>query len=230
MSILRIISLPLLLLTLLILFRLLYSTLNLPSNDELMKIVEQYYEAYGVWFVLVGALAEGLLFINWYVPGSLVIILGIVLAGPNLGKVAILVALITGAFLFTSVVNYFLGRYGWYKLFLKLGLRSPLEKIKSRVEKHGLPIVFTTYFHPNIGALVATSAGILRISFIKFVSYSLLGLIFWNSVLGVAAYFAGPLILGVPYLWLIALALVGWIIYLGVKYYQGQKKALTGLP
>ncbi|KXK30248.1 MAG: hypothetical protein UZ12_BCD005000606 [Bacteroidetes bacterium OLB12] len=59
---------------------LLYRALGLPSPEAIIAWTNGYYEAYGYWVVLAGALAEGALFINWYLPGSMVVALGAVFA------------------------------------------------------------------------------------------------------------------------------------------------------
>lgn len=145
----------------------LYKYLNLPSAEKIVVLTKKYYDVYGLWVVFFGALTEGLLLVNWYVPGSIVVVFEVIFARPDPVKATITVGLIILGFFLTSLLNYGLGKYGWYKIFLKLGLKNPLEKIKYKVENKGLAIIFSTYFHPNLGALTATSAGILNLPFKK---------------------------------------------------------------
>src|SRR3989344_3155279 len=42
--------------------------LGFPSSEEIIAFTQKYYETYGYSVVLVGALAEGALLINWYLP------------------------------------------------------------------------------------------------------------------------------------------------------------------
>lgn len=197
---------------------LLWKLFNLPDSEYVIKVASSYYKTYGYWVVLIGALAEGLLFLNWYVPGSIVIVMGVVFASQNNQNVFLVVVLITLGFFITSIINYILGRFGWYHVFMKLGLKKPLEKIKLKVENRGLPIIFSTYFHPNIGALTSTSAGILRLNFAKFVLYSLLALAVWNFIWGVVVYFIGSFVLKYMGFLLMPMFVVGWLIFAGVRF------------
>ncbi|MDP4001214.1 MAG: VTT domain-containing protein [bacterium] len=223
------ISIPLILLILYLIFVTLYNFFDLPSEKEFIASAEQYYQQYGYWTVFVGALIEGLLFINWFLPGSIVVVLGVVFA-KSAGLSAVgMVSLIILGFFITSLINYALGRYGWYKLMLKLGLEKPLNNIKAKTESSGLKIIFSTYLHPNLGALTATSAGILKFSFKWFVLYSLIALVVWNTLWGVLVYFLGSSILnylGPP---AIILVLVVWIGILWVRYKKKQEN-LVNIP
>lgn len=212
------IKIPLVFLVIAILFVLLYKLLGLPSPDELVELAKNYYSRYGYWVVLFGALIEGALFVNWYLPGSIIMVLGVLFAKQNNQNIVLVIILIMLGFLTTSILNYFLGKYGWYHLFLKLGLKEPLEEIKKKVENKGLQIIFATYFHPNVGALTATSAGILKLDFKKFLLYSLIAIILWNALWAVLVYFSGPIIIKLLSQRLLIPILILWLIYLTIRY------------
>lgn len=169
--------------------------IGLPTPEEIISFTRGYYETYGYSVVLVGALAEGALFINWYLPGSIVVALGVVFAkAAGLSVLFVLFLIIVGFFL-TALFNYALGYFGWYHIFLKLGLKTPLEKVQIKIEDAGLKILFTTYIHPNFGSLAATAAGILRLPFYKFALYSLISITLWNSLWTVLFYYFGSALL-----------------------------------
>jgi membrane protein DedA with SNARE-associated domain len=212
-GLLRFIILPLVFLVIFVVFVQIYKVLGLPSAQGLVDIAKHYYLEHGYITVFIAAIIEGLLVVNWYLPGSFVIVLGVIFSiGDPLRAVA-MVAIITFAFFLTSVINYTLGRYAWYKFLLFLGLRVPLEKMKQKVKKHGLFLIFTTYFHPNIGALTALSCGILRLSFSKFLIYSLGALILWNTLWGFIVYLAGVPLLKLLHVSMLIAALVSWLIF-----------------
>ena len=142
-----------------------------------------------------GALVEGLLLINWYLPGSVVVALGVVLAKSSDLNVFLMLFLVILGFFITALFNYMLGCYGWYHLFLKLGLKGPLDKMQKKVEDKGLSVLFTAYIHPNFGALAATASGILRFSFKKFFIYSLISIMAWNSFWTIIFYYFGNVLL-----------------------------------
>jgi membrane protein DedA with SNARE-associated domain len=173
----------------------LYKKLGLPSPEDIISFTQKYYEKYGYAVVLIGAIAEGALFINWYLPGSIVVALGVVFAKQAGLSVPIVLSLIITGFFLTAILNYLLGRFGWYHVFMKLGLEGPLKKVQEKVEHKGLRVLLSTYIHPNFGALAATAAGILRLPFGKFLIYSFLSIAAWNSLWTVIFYFFGSALL-----------------------------------
>ena len=84
--------------------------------------------------VLVGAYLEGLLVIGWYFPGTLVIIVALIVAAAGAvalrrrprrrGHRACFCAYVT---------NFLAGKYGWYRLLLAFGLREPLDNAQKRL-------------------------------------------------------------------------------------------------
>lgn len=206
----RLIAIPILLLVAFLIFIGLYRLLGLPSPDELIKLAETYYSRHGYFVVFIAAIIEGLILVNWYFPGSVVIVLGVTLNTEANLNIYIVISLVTLAFFLDYQINYFLGRYGWYRLFLYFGLRPPLEKMTRRVQKYGLRIILMTYFHPNVGALAATSCGILLLPFRRFIAYSMLAVVFWNALWGVLVYLVGPAILELMNMWIVIVLLIAW--------------------
>ncbi|OGI68178.1 hypothetical protein A3A05_01205 [Candidatus Nomurabacteria bacterium RIFCSPLOWO2_01_FULL_41_12] len=184
-------ALPLIVLALYFGIIYLFRYLGFPSPEEIIAFTQRYYETYGYSVVLVGAIAEGALLINWYLPGSIVVALGVIFAKQAGLNVFLMLGLVILGFFLTALLNYALGRFGWYHVFLKLGLQMPLEKMQSKVADKGLKILFTTYVHPNFGALAATAAGILRLPFFKFFLYSLISITIWNSLWTILFYYFG---------------------------------------
>ena len=219
-------SVPLVLLAILLALIGLFHLFDLPDYNEIIAWAKASTFKYGYWFIFIGALAEGILFFNWYLPGSVVVVLGGVFA-PQMGLSTFkVVALIIFGFWLTSILNYAMGRYGWYRLLLRFGLKGAIEKTKARVEKHGLKIIFGTYFHPNIGALTATSAGILQLSFKKFLYYSTMALVAWNTLWGTVAYYIGPpLVEQVHYKNLVVVLLI-WLVILFFQFIRSKGKVV----
>lgn len=191
----RVSAFPILTFLVLAAYVLLYRLLGLPSPDELVRLSESYYARYGYWVVLVGALIEGVILVNWYFPGSYIILLGVVFSKNGTLNPFLVVGLATLAFFLAYLFEYAIGRYGWYAVLLRFGLKSPLQRMRERILQHGPRLIFVTYIHPNIGALAATSCGILQIPIVTFLVYSALALVFWNTLWGVLTYFAGSVIL-----------------------------------
>ena len=220
-------SLPIILLALFGVLTIVYKLFDLPSYAEMTIWTKNAFTTYGYWVIFVGALAEGILFANWYLPGSVVVVMGVAFAQENGLSAPVAVALITLGFLITAVINYALGRYGWYRLLMKLGLAEALNRTKKRVEKYGHKIIFGTYFHPNIGALTATSAGILRLSFPRFVIYSVISLAVWNTIWGMVVYISGPAIVEIVNFKNLLLIISAWLAALLVIFIWKKKKILA---
>ena len=186
---------------------------GMPPEEEIIGIARTYFDRYGLGILLLSALIEGTLLVGWYYPGSLVIFLGVILAGQDVKKVFFAVMTISVGLFFAYIINFLLGKYGWYKLLLKFGLKDALEDTKHRVEKYGLSAIFMSYWQPNLAALVATSAGILGFSFKKFLIFSVVAIILWNTFWGVLVYFIGERILS-----LVRLNLILLVIFPGIAY------------
>jgi len=204
--------LPIIILLILVLLGITFKLLGLPSFAEIKLYAEEIFVDHGYMLVFVGALAEGVLMLNWYLPGSVVIVMGTVFAAEAGYNVVAIVGLIILGFFITTLINYALGKYGWYKLLLKFGMGETLEKAKLRLEKHGPKIILGTYFHPNIGAFTATSAGVLKIPFQQFLMYSVISLIIWNIFWGMLVVFIGPDIIKLLTYQVLMLILGLWIL------------------
>ena len=81
---------------------------------------------YGVWLVLVAAIAESALVVGAYAPGSMVIFLGVILSVGNIPLTVAVVTVTAIGFMVGFSLDYMLGRYGWYKLFMHLGFEKSL--------------------------------------------------------------------------------------------------------
>lgn len=229
-ELLKYISVPLILMLMYLIFISLYSFFGLPSDEEIIASAGEYYEKYGYWTVFIGALGEGLLLLNWYLPGSIVVVLGVIFAKEAGLSVVGMIALVVAGFFITTLINYVLGRFGWYKLLLKIGLEKPLDNIKAKTEKVGPKIIFSTYIHPNLGALTATSAGILKFPFVRFSLYSLAALVLWNTMWGILVYFIGPFILKLLSTVMVVLILIIWTGFLVYRHHKVKTDTIINIP
>jgi len=216
-SILKAISVPLLILSVAALLYFSWQLLGLPSDEALIGIARSYFERYGLITLLVSALLEGVLLVGVYYPGSLVIFLGVIFSiGNPIGTIQAVAVVIVGLFI-AYCINYVLGKYGWYRLLLAFGLRKPLDEAQSRLTKYGLRAIFLTYWHPNLAALTATATGILQFPFATFCMYSLSATILWNTFWGVLVYNLGETslhLMGMPFI----LSFVSlWIVFVLIK-------------
>lgn len=176
-------------------FVLIYRSAGLPTGEELVSLARSAFEVHGPLVVFVAAVAEGLLVVNWYLPGSFVIVVGVALSSGDGLRAVVYVALVVAAFLLTAVINYWLGRTAWYRFLLFVGLRKPLERIQPKAAEKGTLLIYYTYCHPNIGALASVSFGIMRMPFGPFVLHVAISLCLWNTLWGLMAYHLGSSVL-----------------------------------
>ncbi|MDZ4227202.1 MAG: VTT domain-containing protein [Patescibacteria group bacterium] len=172
--------LPLFALAAVAVFYLVWGMLDLPPQEEVIQLARYYFEAYGLITVFVCAIIEAVLFVGWYFPGSLVIVLAVVFAGRDLPQLFAVFAVTTLGFFVAYVFNYLVGKYGWHRLLLALGLGAPLEKAQAQLVRYGPRAIFLTFWHPNFGGLTSTAAGILQMPFRTFFIYMIVATTLWD--------------------------------------------------
>lgn len=209
---------PLTLLLLLGIFLATYQLLDLPTYNEILAYAKAQYEIHGYWVVFVSALAEGFLLINWFFPGSVVVVMGTLFATQGAQSVALTVSLVMTGLFIMAIVNFYMGKYGWYKIFLKFGLEKEIEKMRQRIEKHGLKILMISYVHPHVGSLTATAAGILQINTKTFLKYSFLAFAFWATVWVGLVYTAGEKLLSLINFENLLIIMVIWIFVMAIQF------------
>lgn len=158
-----------------------WTLFNLPPAEEVTEIAKGYFETYGLFVIFICAIIEGLLLAGWYFPGSFVIVLGVFLAHDSYLQVFGVFAATTAGLLIAYAANFFLGKYGWYRVLSALGFKTALQKAQAQLEHFGLRAVFLTFWHPNLAALTSTAAGILQGSFRKFALYAIAATVLWDA-------------------------------------------------
>ncbi|HYF10419.1 MAG TPA: VTT domain-containing protein [Candidatus Paceibacterota bacterium] len=203
--------------------------LDLPSKEVLLGWAKHYISIYGYPFVLIGSFLEALLLIGWYFPGSVIIFLSVILA-PSPVSAAISVALVTCGLYAGYIFNFFLGKYGWYKLLLFWGVREQLEDAQKNLTKYGIRAIFLSYWGPGLAAFISTAAGILQYDFRRFALYSLIAVSTWDIFWGIAVYSIGEGAMDIFFTWkFLLLAIVIWIgaRYLEERFYKGDAKNIA---
>ena len=187
---LKILSVPLLFLVLYASLTIVWQFFDFPSVERLTEIVGIWFEKYGIPVLLVGSFLEGILLIGSYFPGVFVIFLGVLVADSPI-EAGFAVAICTIGLLVAHITNYFLGKYGWYKLLVKFGMKEAVEQSKIKLEKRGPLAIPLSYWLPSIGALTNTAAGIIQMPFKKFIAYSFVSSVVWYSLVGLIVYHMG---------------------------------------
>jgi len=183
----KLLAIPLLFLGIFLSLFVIREVANLPSSDELVEITKTWFDQYGLLFVFLSSIVEGALLVGSYFPGVFVIFLGVILASSVLQAIKVVVVVTAGLFI-AHLFNYVLGRYGWYKLLVRFGMKSAVEQSRERLVKRGPIAIFLSYWLPSVGALTDTAAGIMRMPFKTFFFYSLISVTLWDTIAGILVY------------------------------------------
>ena len=184
---LKLLAIPLLFLGLFLSLFIIWDIADLPPTDELTGIVKIWFDDYGLPIIFLSSIVEGMLLVGNYFPGVFVIFLGVILAD-SISQAIVVVAVVTVGLFIAHMFNYILGRYGWYKLLVRFGLKSTVEQARNRLEKRGPIAILSSYWLPSVGALTDTAAGIIHMRFKKFLLYSIISVTFWDALAGTLVY------------------------------------------
>jgi membrane protein DedA with SNARE-associated domain len=184
---LKLLSVPLLLLVLSFFFQIVWEVFSLPPAEEMAAAAGNWFDTYGLPAFFASAVLEGMLLVGGYFPGVFVVSLGIVLTNSPL-EAAIIVAVGTAGLIIAHILNYTLGRYGWYRLLAKFGLRNAMESERDKLVKRGSLAIFLSYWLPSAAAITDTAAGIMRMPFKTFLLASVISTIFWDTIVGTLVY------------------------------------------
>ena len=95
--------------------------LPVPSFAELFALLQAFFRDYGLPALLVAAFLEGIFLFSFYIPGSLVIVLGVIVSADDPRRLAAIgLACWIGVNL-AMVVDYAIGRYGLHRLLAGIG-------------------------------------------------------------------------------------------------------------
>lgn len=187
---------------------------NISDISQVITAAEDVYGVYGYYLIFLGAFIEGTFLIGFYIPGSLIVFLGVSLA--RLGITSFPLVILFGTLGFTTgySLNYLLGRYGWYKLIEGVGFEEQIKRTKAKIHSNYDKALFWGYIMPSTGAMLSTVSGILHIPFKKFLIRTLLIQTFWSLVLGGLAYTFGMSFIHMFLVYFGLIALVGILIYI----------------
>lgn len=173
--------------------------------------MKEYFDQYGLLIVFIAALIESAFVVGSWVPGSVVIFMGVVFSSGNPVQGIMVVLSVIFGFIIGFTADFYLGKYGWYKLITHFGFAQGIENTKNRIQKYGMSIPWLGYHSPDLGSFIATSYGILGYTYKKFLSSSLLPIAFWCAFWGALTYTLGEKALSVLGWNALLVILVVWI-------------------
>jgi len=141
--------------------------LGVPTVETLVAFFKQAFEDYGLWALALAAMIEGLFLVSLYLPGSMVILSAILFSDRSVGALAEIVAICWWAFMLVAVVNYYIGYYGLYRFFKRLGADRLIADTRAWMTRYGVLTYALAAFHPNYIGVVEVCSGISRQGLLK---------------------------------------------------------------
>ncbi len=224
-TIIKALTIPFGLLALTLIWNVLWKIFDWPKGDELIAIIAQFFEHYGLWIVFVCSILESGLLIGNFFPGGIVIFLSVIAAGHNIPRIILTVSIVCVGFFIGYTLDYLLGKYGWYKLLAKFGLTTQIERAKERLMKQSFNAIILSYWEVNLASITATAAGVLQMDIKKFLLESTISIIVWNIFWGVLVASLGKKALNlVTNLVYIIPVIIGWVSIILIKHYWDRRQ------
>ena len=161
-----------------------------------IQTVLNYFTQYGLIFLFVIVLLE-YMNLPGLPAGIIMPAAGILIAGRDMNFITALIVSVLAGLLGSYIlyfIGYFLGKPVLDKFYQKYKkLRPSINKAISYTEKHGSKGVFIARLIPVARTLISLTVGTMRMNFLSFTIYSIIGITIWNSVFIYAGYAFGYL-------------------------------------
>lgn len=161
-----------------------------------IQTVLNYFTQYGLIFLFVIVFLE-YMNLPGLPAGIIMPAAGILIAGRDMNFITALIVSVLAGLLGSYIlyfIGYFLGKPVLDKFYQKYKkLRPSINKAISYTEKHGSKGVFIARLIPVARTLISLTVGTMRMNFLSFTIYSILGITIWNSVFIYAGYAFGYL-------------------------------------
>ncbi len=201
--------------------------------DKHLALLVQSYGVwvYGILFAIV--FMETGFVVTPFLPGdSLLFVAGAVAAAGGMDPVIVAGTLIAAA-LCGDNVNYWVGRFLGPRVFQFEGSRwlkkENLDRTHAFMEKHGPKAIVIARFVPVVRTFVPFVCGIGRLTYGRFLGFSLIGALLWVGLLVPAGYFFGNL----PFVKNNLSAVILFIVFLsvlpGILEYVKHKRATSAV-
>lgn len=214
---------PIFLITLYLIFLIILRS-AFPTPQALIDYLSSIYGRFGYEIIILGSLLEALLVINFFIPGVAAVGLGVVFAkAGELDLTLTIILAVMGALIGFSL-DFILGRFGFGELVYRLGYEEVIKKAKSQIGKSDLRTFSLGFIHPNIGALVAFAAGMLKMDFRRFLILAFLSTILWYSLWGLLIFALGQIFLTILTRYVFILFLLVGAIWLLTRLYTNSKE------
>ncbi len=162
-----------------------------PNTQDLITVIKDIYLTKGYVLIFFAALLEAMFIVGLYIPGSAVVILGAAFARTGVISFPLVLLVGTSGLMLGYIINYFLGKYGWYHLLSKLGFEKGIEAAKRKLAQNKIKTSLLGYIAPSSASFISTAAGALHMPIGKFIFLSVIAQSFWSFIWGTTAYWFG---------------------------------------
>jgi len=202
---LKAIKMQLILITIIVIFFLLAYIGVIPKIAELMSILKNIFNEYGIIAVMICAFFENIAGLNLYFPGSMVILFSMAMASGNPSKAFLLFLIIIFFSSLAHIINYL--------IFRLINFSKTEEKVNvypSTLE------FFLSFWHPHFAVIVSMKSGALKMPFVSFFKKMMVAMFCWYIFWTIIMYYAGVFTIEKSYMgliWLFFIYLFCWIIW-----------------
>ena len=162
----------------------------LPTLQEWLDLLGQFYEQYGYLTVLLGTWGENTALLGFFLPGNSLALLGALYARLGMLQLGWVVFFATLGTVLGYHIDYLLGRFvlvhvaaRWSRgrLGRRMRLAARLRLGRRLLRKHGGKAILLSHLIGHLRSFVALSAGMTHMNYRRFLSYELLAATLWNT-------------------------------------------------
>lgn len=205
-------------------------TLGLPAPEVIAQHLQKLYQSYGIYIVALGLFVEGFFMLGFYFPGSFILVMAVLLAPKTIASIGGIALLAITMTMLISVLNYYLGAKGFYKLFLKWGGKKLVNDMHRKLEKNLTRTIYLSAWHPNFLAIAVICCGVSQIGLLKTLRHIILPVVFWLTawIAGVALFMPLDQLTGKDRPHLIAIVLWTVVVVKCIHTYRNLKAGKNG--
>ncbi len=165
-------------------------------DKHLADLMQQYQTSTYLILCLIIFCETGLVATPFLPGDSLLFAAGMLTASTGILNIGLLIVLLIVAAFLGDNVNYFVGRFFGEKVFeikflKKLIKREYLDKTQAYYEKHGGKTIIMARFIPIVRTFAPFAAGLGKMNYTRYITFCVVGAIFWVCLLSLAGYFFG---------------------------------------
>lgn len=159
-----------------------FRNFNLDSPTEILEYGQAVYSRYGVAILLPAAFIEGIFLVNLHFPGMYVFLFAVLVSDKSITSLLIILVSCWSGFMLAGLLNYWMGKHGYYRALLFLGEKTVIEKIQLIVQRYKAPTLFLASVLPSLLAISLVCVGIAKENILRTMVIVGVSLLFWLAI------------------------------------------------